>query len=105
MNRKMAKEAMAKMLFARMLKGEIIVVEYADEKKEEVRKYFPEHMAHMFGTDEIIEIIKCTMGCIHKQLSEEGRSNNDIDRENKIYQLWHGFSLVNGMRKYGRHGA
>ena len=73
MNRKMAKEAMAKMLFARMLKGEIIVVEYVDEKKDEGRKYFPEHMAHMFGTDEIIEIIKCTMGCIHKQLSEAGK--------------------------------
>lgn len=71
-NRKMVKQAMAKMLFVRMFNGEVIVVEYADGKKDEVRKYFPEYMAHMLDTDEIIEIIKCTMGDIHKQFSEAG---------------------------------
>ncbi len=72
-NRKMVKKAMAGILFTRMLNGEIIIVEYADEKKDGVRKYFPEHMIHMFRTDEIIEIIKCAMGEIHKELSEAGK--------------------------------
>jgi len=74
MNRDMVKEAMMETLFFRMLKGEIIIIEYENEsKKNEVRKYFPDFMIHMFDSDEVIEIIKWAMGYIHKELSEAGK--------------------------------
>lgn len=66
--------AMLETLFNRMLKGEIIKVEYSDvSKKNQARKYFSDFMIRMFDSDEVIEIIKWAMGYIHKELSESGK--------------------------------
>lgn len=72
-NRKQVKIMMLNMLLFRMQKGEKIKIEYSSEEKmKEARAYFPENMIHRFQSKEIIEIIKCAMGVIHKELSDNG---------------------------------
>lgn len=72
-DKEMAKQAMLEIVYNRLRNGEIIKVEYGDVKRmNNVRKYFPKQLEKMFSTEEIAEIIACSMDIIHCKMSASG---------------------------------